>query len=408
MSGMSRQLKDDVMEQRGSDQRATAALAAVLVAVTALAGCESPAPSLLEVSDTPAAFGAHEASLSVLTDGYAVAWYDTRDGHPEIYARILDTSGQPAGPARRLTVGTDAAYEADLVSDGVRLIVGWYEKSDSDMLTPMLGVWSREGERQWATALAASGRNTAVDVRGETIFAAWIQDDTATESSVWAGWWSTAGDALATPMRLAPAGRTTWNLNATLDIDATAWLVFDAMAETQAEELFLVRTHLDGVPTVRQLTRDDGFRSKYPAIALFDDRTAVTWFDERDGNQEVYVAVAPAAELGAGLEDVAHRVTDTPGHSIGAYLDWNADRLGLAWSDDSGGQHDVFFQAFDAFGRKVGDERQVTRTPAASLIPAIRPWQTGFILAWNETDLPAGAAGQSGTLSSRIVSTLIP
>ena len=381
---------------------------AVLVAITALAGCGSPAPPLLDVSDTPTAFGAHEASLSVLTDGYAVAWYDTRDGHPEIYARTLDTSGQPSGPARRLTMGTDAAYEAALVSDGVRLIVGWYEKSESDMLTPKLGVWSRDGERQWVTALAASGRNTVVDVRGETIFAAWIQDDTADASSVWAGWWSTAGDVMAPPVRLAAAGRTTWNLNATLDDDGGAWLVFDAIAGTQAEELFLVRTGLDGAATVRQLTRDDGFRSKYPDIALSEDRTAVTWFDERDGNQEVYVAVVPAVELDAGVENVARRVTDTPGHSIGAYLDWNADRLGLAWSDDSGGQHEVFFQAFDVLGDRLGDERQVTRTPSASLIPAIRPWQTGFILAWNETDLPAEPAGHTGNLSSRIVSALVP
>ena len=390
------------------DKRAFVTLAALLAAIAAIAACGSPASDLLEVSDTPAAFGAHEASLGVLTDGYAVAWFDTRDGHPEIYARTLDRSGQPSGPARRLTVGTDAAYEADLVSDGERLIVGWYEKSDSDRLTPKLGVWSRDGEPHWATLLAQSGRNTVVDVRGDTIFAAWIQDDTATESSVWAGWWDAAGAVLATPTRLAPAGRTTWNLNATLDDEGNAWLVFDATAETHAEELFLVRTRLDGVPIVSQLTPDDGFASKYPDLALADGRAAVTWFDERDGNQEVYVAVAPVVEIDASLEEVAYRVTDTPGHSIGAYLDWNADRVGLAWSDDSSGQHEVFFQAFDALGDRIGEQRQVTRTPSASLIPAIRPWRTGFILAWSETDLPAEPAGHTGNLSSRIVSALVP
>jgi hypothetical protein len=261
---------------------------------------------------------------------------------------------------------------------------------------------------QWAATLASSGRNTVVDVRGDTIFAAWIQDDTATASSVWAGWWSRAGDALARPMRLAPAGRTTWNLNATLDDEGGVWLVFDAIAETRAEELFLVRTHLEGVPIVRQVTPDDGFASKYPDIAVADGRAALTWFDERDGNQEVYVAVAPAVEIGASLGAVAQRVTHTPGHSIGAYLDWNADRFGVAWSDDSSGQHEVFFQAFDAFGGRIGEQRQVTRTPNASLIPAIRPWHAGFILAWNETDVPAEPAGHTGNLRSRIVSALVP
>lgn len=390
------------------DKRASVAYTAALAAITALAACGSPAPAFVDVSDTPAAFGAHEASLSVLTDGYAVAWYDTRDGHPEIYARTLDASGQPSGPARRLTVGTDDAYEADLVSDGERLIVGWYEEADTGELTPKLGVWNRDGEAQWAIALAQSGRNTVVGLHEDRIFAAWIHDDTEAESSIWTSWWSTAGVSLGAPTRVALAGRTTWNLNAALDGEGNAWVVFDAAAGTQAEELFLVHTGLDGTPVVRQLTPDDGFASKYPDLALVDGRAAVTWFDERDGNQEIYLAVSPADEFGAGIDLAAHRVTDTPGDSIGAYLDWNAGRLGLAWSDDSSGQHEVFFQAFNARGERLGDERQLTHTPSASLIPAIRPWNTGFIPAWNETDLPADATGHTGTLSSRIVSARVP
>ena len=390
----------------GRGRRVAAVLAAVLAAAIGLAGCGSPAP--LGVSDTPAGSSAHEASLGVLTDGFAVAWYDTRDGHPEIYTRTLDPAGEPSGPPRRLTRGTDAAYEADLVSEGTRLIVGWYEKADSDALTPKLGVWTREGEQQWATTLAQAGRNTVVGVHDDTIFAAWIQDDTETASSVWASWWNTDGDPLSMPTRLAPAGRTTWNLNATLDSRGDAWLVFDASAGTRAEELFLVRTSVDGMPLLHQLTPDDGFASKYPDVAIADDRAALTWFDERDGNQEVYVVVAPAIEIGAGVEGRAYRVTDTPGHSIGAYLVWNGERLGLAWNDDSSGQHEVFFQAFDARGERIGDERQVSRTPAASLIPAIRPWQSGFILVWNEADLPAEPAGHTENISSQIVSALVP
>ena len=373
-----------------------------------LVACASPASSLLDVSETPAGFGAHEASLGVLTDGYVVAWYDTRDGHPELYARTLDTAGQPSSPARRLTVGTDAAYEADVVSDGERLIIGWYEKADTGALTPKLGSWNRDGEAQWETTLAQSGRNTVVGVHQDSIFAAWIQDDTEAESSVWARWWSADGIAHGASTRVAPAGRTTWNLNAALDSDGDAWLVFDAAFGTQAEELFLVRARADGEALVVGLTPDDGHASKYPDVALTADRVALTWFDHRDGNQEVYVAIVPVGDIDAGVERHARRVTDTPGDSIGAYLDWNADRLGLAWSDNSDGQYDVFFQAFDALGSRVGDEQRLTRTPSASLIPAIRPWDSGFILVWNETELPADAAGHTGTLSSRIVSARVP
>ena len=63
------------------------------------------------------------------------------------------------------------------------------KKADSDALTPKLGVWNRDGEPQWATTLAQAGRNTVVSVHDDTIFAAWIQDETETTSSVWTSWW---------------------------------------------------------------------------------------------------------------------------------------------------------------------------------------------------------------------------
>src|SRR5262245_3100285 len=56
--------------------------------------------------------GAYETALALDKKGFAVAWYDTRDGNPEIYMRLLDESGNPAGPERRLTETSDMSYEA--------------------------------------------------------------------------------------------------------------------------------------------------------------------------------------------------------------------------------------------------------------------------------------------------------
>ena len=61
------------------------------LAVLLLSGCDGP--QYVEVSEPGG--GAYEASLARLGDGWAVAWHDTRDGHPEIYARLLDVGGHP-------------------------------------------------------------------------------------------------------------------------------------------------------------------------------------------------------------------------------------------------------------------------------------------------------------------------
>jgi len=77
-------------------------------------------------------------------------------------------------------------------------------------------------------------------------------------------------------------------------------------------------------------------------------------------------------------------VTNTPGETIGACLAWNGDRIGLSWSDKISGQHEVYFESFDATGMPREAARRLTGNTTWSLVPAIRPRGDGFALAWNE------------------------
>jgi hypothetical protein len=101
---------------------------------------------------------------------------------------------------------------------------------------------------------------------------------------------------------------------------------------------------------------------------------------------------APAPRARRELE--GRRITTTSGHSVGAYLAWNGERLGLAWCDDSDGQHEIYFQTLDTAGQAQRAARRVTHTAASSWVPAIKPWKDGFALVWNEYEFPAGEAHQ--------------
>jgi hypothetical protein len=350
-------------------------------------------------------FGAYEASLTPLRDGYAVAWYDTRDGHPEIYARLLDQEGRAAGPERRLTRGKSAAYEPDVAASGDTLVVGWYERGSNAHYRSVVGAWTKGERLLWTHQLSPdsrNGKNTIVRARGDEIFCAWLEDASGKDPEVRAQWFDVRGEALSAPRSIAPAGRTTWNLNAALDDRDRAWVTFDAKVSTRTDELFLARIDRKETHVVR-LTADDGKASKYSDIAIRGERAAVTWFDERDGNQEVYLFVAATADLEqAGTVDMrvdahARRVTETPGESIGAYVAWNADRLGLAWCDNTVGQHEIYFEPFDAEARPLEPPLRVTNNPTQSLIPAIRRARDGFALVWNEfTPGPAGGHDPRG------------
>jgi hypothetical protein len=123
------------------------------------------------------------------------------------------------------------------------------------------------------------------------VFVAWVDDEVDPTAGVWTGWWNLHGETVVAPRRIADAGKTTYNLNTALSAAdgghgvPLAFVVFDATVRTKAEELYVAED--DGARAqVTRLTPDDGFASTYPDLAFSGSRTALTWFDAKDGNEE--------------------------------------------------------------------------------------------------------------------------
>jgi hypothetical protein len=362
--------------------------------------CDRPSSPIV-ISNSPA--GAYEAALDARNGGFVAAWYDTRDGNAEIYMRLLDERGAPAGPERRLTNGPEQSYEASLktLDDGVA--IAWYDKSASGTLVAKLGVWSFDGRNQWVRTLATRGRNPVLARDADDLFCAWIAAGPDGLEAVWGSWFK-KNDTEPKPVLIGPAGKTTWNVNAIASDFRTAVVVYDALAGTRADELFIADVTPFGT-RLRQGTDDDGVDSKYPDISG-TTLQALTWFDKRDGNEEIYLAVGSRLALREKAVRPV-RVTTTRGASIGAYVTWGGragdERLGLAWSDNTEGEHEIYFQAFAPNGHALAPARRVTTNSSASLIPAIVPAGDGFALAWNEYV----AAAKGKPASSQIAFTLV-
>ena len=337
--------------------------------------------------------------MTAFGDGYVVAWYDDRDGNAEIYFRLLSPAGKPAGIERRLTNDPESSYEADIQAIGRDLLVAWYERTASGELRALFGRWSSAGEPRWSKSLSPSGRsgrNPVVRQAGTELFTAWVEDSGET-AAIFGQWWSVEGAPLSDPQRLADASRNTWNLNARVDGEGRVWLAFDAHASTKASEIFLMGITRSEASLLR-LTPDDGFASKYPDLAFNGNRVALTWFDERDGNSEVYLFTGTSAELREEVQSRARRITETPGESMGAYVASGPPGFGLAWCDNTSGQHEIYFQPFDEFGIPLKEPRRVTHTKTESLVPAISVAPEGFALAWNEY-MPQGPGHTRGARS---------
>ena len=352
---------------------------ALVVASALLLTACSARPAQISNSRT----GAYEVAMTALDDGFAVAWYDRRDGNGEIYMRLVDAKGSPSGPERRLTNSAEDSYEASIDRFGDAIAVGWYDESEQGQQTASLGLWSRDGTRRWVHAFGSGTRNPVVRANASGIFCAWVQAEQDGHEAVFASWWDARGQQKAAPVRLGAASKTTWNLNAALDEQGGAWVVFAAEVDTRASEVYVAKA--DKPATAIRITKDDGAPSAYPDLSIgAGDRLALSWQDERDGNVEVYLLTGVMGDLTGEIDGRSRRVTNTPGETIGAYLTWNDDRIGLSWSDKMSGQHEVYFQSFDRTGTPREPARRLTNNATWSLVPAICPDGQGFALAWNE------------------------
>jgi len=350
--------------------------------------------------------GAFEAALAPSEDGFVAAWYDTRDGNAEIYVRLLAPDGRPLSDEKRLTNTPDDSFEASIDRLGDLLAVAWYEQTAGGRPAARLGAWTKDLVNRWTHTFASGTRNPVVRATSTAVFCAWVQAEGDSGEAVYAGWWDKDGRVTAPPVRLGPASRTTWNLNAAIDETGAGWVAFDAEVSTRTSEVYVAKLAGGTVTAAIRLTSDDGAPSKYPDVALGPGGlAALSWQEERDGNVEVYLFTGTTGDLNGEIDGRSRRVTNTPGESDGAYIAWNGDRLGLAWSDRSPGQPEVFFESFDRAGAPRAPAQRLTENSTWSLVPAIRPNGSGFALAWNEYR-PASVGVHNGT--SEVFFTTVP
>ena len=359
-----------------------------------LAACSGEATSV--TSPMGAAF---EPDLVVSADHIAVAWYDSRSIPSQIYFRLYNHSLTPLGNEHRISDASLPAFEASTAFISNALAVAWYEVARNGAAQVHVGVWEFDGTVRWRKTLSEAGQRARIPVLREhenQLFIAWIEDAALEPaappqlSTLHFAWLDSAGAVQSTSSIPNAAGATTWNLNATPWDAETMAVSYHAQRDTEASELHLALVSSQEARVVR-LSADDGVASLYPDLAPNGDTLALTWFDEVDQQSEVKLSLFPrgllASDAPLALDEHARAVTSTPGESIGAYLTWANDTLGLAWNDNSAGQHELYFQHFDLQGEPLGDAQRLTRTRTASLIPAIESIEDDFVLSWSEVQL---------------------
>jgi hypothetical protein len=108
----------------------------------------------------------------------------------------------------------------------------------------------------------------------------------------------------------------------------------------------------------------------------------VSWFDDRDGNYEIYFAriSSTGSKLGTDI-----RITDDTASSFDPSLVWTGSEFGVAWQDGRIPVSEIYFARISSAGAKVGSDVQISNNSSNSDAASLAWTGSEFGVAWMDS-----------------------
>ena len=132
-------------------------------------------------------------------------------------------------------------------------------------------------------------------------------------------------------------------------------------------------------PDIR-LTIDPAI-SHFPAIAVWGGVVHVIWEEYRDGNAEIYYKRSPDAGATWGAD---MRLTTNPANSLSPSLAVVDKQVHLTWFDQRDGNNEVYYKRSEDGGTSWGPDTRLTSNLSSSIYPAIAASKATVHIAWEE------------------------
>ncbi len=279
-----------------------------------------------------------------------VVWHGRRPGTAsfDVFLRRSLDGGRTWEPAAALTASHAAAHSA-VALDGLTAQVVWVDTRSG--LSEVRTRHSSDGgaswgkERQLSAGRRANSWVPTVEVAGDAVHVAWVDTQDGNEEEYYRR--STdAGRTWGPAIRLTRNAANSWAPSLAVTGSQVHLVWFDQRdSPVQAIDEWEIYTRRsdDGGRTwgpLLRLTRAPG-RSLRPSVVADGDRVTVLWFDGRDGDLEIY---AKESADGGRTWSEDDRLTRAPGESRHVSVATAGGELYAVWYDERDGNPEVYFK----------------------------------------------------------------
>jgi hypothetical protein len=304
-------------------------------------------------------------SIAAQEDAVHVVWDDNREGFWEIYMSYsLDNGITWEHPSRLSDQGYDSRNPHCAVAES-NIYVMWCDERDGNK--ELYYKRSSDGGISWTPDMRLThdpGASVSVSLaaRASMIHVAWCDDRNGMNELYY--------------KRSTDEGNS-WEQDVRLTDDSLASL-FPAIAATNNSvhivwtigwEIYHIRSTDNGTTWggVTRLTYAP-FVSWFSSVALSDSIVHVVWHDQRDGNMDIFYK--RSFDNGVTWDDDTN-LTFNPGVSNIPSLAASGDNVHIAWYDDRDGNYEIYYKQAVDYGTTWQDDIRLTECTGTSKAPCI-------------------------------------
>ncbi len=316
--------------------------------------------------------------------GYGVSWQDNRDGNYEIYFKTISSGGVPSSSETRVTNSAGDSEWPSIAWGGMGYAVSWDDNQSGDKEIYFQRIstsGSLIGSQIAITDNTTDSRSPTIVWNGSEYALCWHDNIYSSSYEIFFGRVSSSGSIIGSIVRetntpgYSKFPSLVWNGSGY----ALSWHDY---TDSNYDIYFrLLSSEGDVISSDARLTNNPG-NTVSPVIAWTGSEYGVSWYDNVDGNNEIYFAII--SDVGAIIATNI-RLTDNSGTSMWPSISWDGAHYAVVWHDDSYENQEIYFQLLSTRGESIGENLRVTNAPGDSGFPSLVWNGREFAIAWNDS-----------------------
>lgn len=315
-------------------------------------------------------------------DTLHIVWYDNRDGNSEIYYKRSIDQGLSWGPDTRLTNNISISQNPSISVSTSAVFVVWEDNRDGNF--EIYGKRSTNGGLSWESDIRLI--NDPFDSKVPSV---------SSNGSVVNVFWSDERDGnFEIYYKRSVDGGVTWGMDIRLT-NSVGYSTCPSVSVFSSElnivwsdnrdgnyEIYFKRS-TDGGLNFGSDTRltNNSSTSDVPSISSSGTFVHVVWYDERDGNREIYYKRSTDQGVSWSIDT---RLTNNIEYSWNPNILTVESAVHIVWHDGRDGNAEIYYKFSSDYGVSWGVDYRLTNDPAASYNPFVSVSGSFVHVIWHD------------------------